>query len=171
MLNRPLKTAPHANLRASLKPLNSGRCARGRVQNTTLFDALPRATQNGHSAATNPVDAPKRSDHQLELGNISFGPGHLKRPKKNGCRFLPLGQYTTTRPPHRGAVPRGFNAREGCPFGHPFPAGLTRQRGALRAPRATRPSALWRNSADPRRPAPAPPAAAPSPRFGRVRTE
>ena len=40
-------------------------------KNTTLFDALPRATQNGHSAATNLVDVVNRTERQLELGNDS----------------------------------------------------------------------------------------------------
>ena len=72
LLIRPLRTAPHANLRASLKPLVSGRCARGRVQNTTLFDTLPRATQNRHSGTTQPADVLNQSEHQLELCNFSL---------------------------------------------------------------------------------------------------
>ena len=110
-------------------------------QNTALLDPLPQAIQKPHSATTDPADVPNLPEHQLELCNFFFGPAPLKSHRKNGMRSLPLGQYTTTRPPHRGTVPRGFNAREGCPLGT-VSRGFNARQGC---PSGTPPRALWRD--------------------------
>ena len=60
-------------------------------QNTALLDPLPQAIQKPHSATTDPADVPNLPEHQLELCNFFFGPGHLNRQKKNVWHSLTVG--------------------------------------------------------------------------------